>query len=177
MEWLFADETGRPLLAIKSLLKMAVKADGKVVSGAIEAGSFASYNKTAAPLEITVQLGFEGANADIADALDALRDLKDKVSVFSLVTPYGEHESMTLQSYDYQLTRENGLCSLYADCSLVEIKEVNPVYSAVDASDASTVNGGQVATGSTDAPEAEKAERESILHGEFGVVVEGKAQQ
>lgn len=170
MEWLLADETGKPIITIKSLLKIAVKADGKVVSGAIEEGSFASYNKTSAPLEIAVQLGFEGTGADLANALNTLRDLKDKVSVFSLVTPYAEYENLTLQNYDYQLTRENGLCSLYADCSLVEIKEVKPEYSTVDASDASTVDGGQVSTGTTGSQEAEKAKEESILHKKIGKV-------
>jgi len=166
-KWLLAGEDGQTILPIKSLLKISVKAGGKVVAEAIEKGSFASYNKTTAPLEISAQLGFEGDDADLKDALDKLKKLKDGVcasgrpALFSLVTPAAEYESLALESYDYDLTREDGRGALYVDCKLVEVREVKVAYSAIAPSNATTVNSGNVSTSGTDNKQAAKPKRTS----------------
>jgi hypothetical protein len=168
-KWQLADKTGRVVIEAASVLKIDVKADGKVVSEAVESGGFATYNKTEAPLEIAVQLGFEGGNAELGAILDKLRDLKKSVEVFSLVTPLTEFENMTLAGYDFQLTRESGGGgSLYVDLSLVEIRESAVAYSAMNPSDASTVNGGNVSPSDADNEQIEKAQEESILHKTIG---------
>ena len=133
-QWMIADEKGNSILPIKSILSLLVTSGGSVVADAIEEGSFTSYNKTTEPLEINMEIGFEGEDWELHHAITSLSELKDSVATFSIITPYHEYENMTLQNYDYEMKTENGLGALIANCTFKEIREVKPAYSQVDAS-------------------------------------------
>ena len=133
-QWMIADERGNSILPIKSILSLSVTSGGSVVADAIEEGSFTSYNKTTEPLELNMEIGFEGEDWELHHALTSLTELKDSVATFSIITPYHEYENMTLQNYDYEMKTENGLGALITNCTFKEIREVKPAYSQVDAS-------------------------------------------
>lgn len=133
-QWMIADERGNSILPIKSILSLSVTSGGSVVADAIEEGSFTSYNKTTEPLELNMEIGFEGEDWELHHALTSLTELKDSVATFSIITPYHEYENMTLENYDYEMKTENGLGALIANCTFKEIREVKPSYSQVDAS-------------------------------------------
>lgn len=133
-QWMIADERGNSILPIKSILSLSVTSGGSVVADAIEEGSFTSYNKTTEPLELNMEIGFEGEDWELNHALTSLTELKDSVATFSIITPYHEYENMTLENYDYEMKTENGLGALIANCTFKEIREVKPAYSQVDAS-------------------------------------------
>lgn len=133
-QWMIADEKWNSILPIKSILSLLVTSGGSVVADAIEEGSFTSYNKTTEPLEINMEIGFEGEDWELHHAITSLSELKDSVATFSIITPYHEYENMTLQNYDYEMKTENGLGALIANCTFKEIREVKPAYSQVDAS-------------------------------------------
>jgi hypothetical protein len=131
---MIADERGNSVLPIKSILSLSATSGGSVVSDAIEEGSFTAYNKTSEPLELNMEIGFEGEDWELNHALTSLTELKESVATFSIVTPYHEYENMTLENYDYEMKTENGLGALIANCTFKEIREVKPAYSQVDAS-------------------------------------------
>jgi hypothetical protein len=133
-QWMIADERGNSVLPIKSILSLSATSGGSVVSDAIEEGSFTAYNKTSEPLELNMEIGFEGEDWELNHALTSLTELKESVATFSIVTPYHEYENMTLENYDYEMKTENGLGALIANCTFKEIREVKPAYSQVDAS-------------------------------------------
>lgn len=133
-QWMIADERGNSVLPIKSILALSATSGGSVVSDAIEEGSFTAYNKTSEPLELNMEIGFEGEDWELNHALTSLTELKESVATFSIVTPYHEYENMTLENYDYEMKTENGLGALIANCTFKEIREVKPAYSQVDAS-------------------------------------------
>jgi hypothetical protein len=131
---MIADERGNSVLPIKSILSLSATSGGSVVSDAIEEGSFTAYNKTSEPLELNMEIGFEGEDWELNHALTSLTELKESVATFSIVTPYHEYENMTLENYDYEMKTENGLGALIANCTFKKIREVKPAYSQVDAS-------------------------------------------
>ena len=133
-QWMIADERGNSVLPIKSILSLSATSGGSVVSDAIEEGSFTAYNKTSEPLELNMEIGFEGEDWELNHALTSLTELKESVATFSIVTPYHEYENMTLENYDYEMKTENGLGALIANCTFKEIREVKPAYSQVDVS-------------------------------------------
>lgn len=133
-QWMIADERGNSVLPVKSILSLSATSGGSVVSDAIEEGSFTAYNKTSEPLELNMEIGFEGEDWELNHALTSLTELKESVATFSIVTPYHEYENMTLENYDYEMKTENGLGALIANCTFKEIREVKPAYSQVDAS-------------------------------------------
>lgn len=185
-EWTIASSGGSSLLPVYSLLDVDVTMDGAVVSEQIEEGSFESHNKTSAPIQITLNVAFNGSASDLQEALTKVRDLKESVSTFSIVTPYYEFENMTLERFNTKMTVTDGLGVLYCELSCVEIREVAAAYGVVDQSviqqaqqespiaqadaanpsDVSAVNTGQSAPASLNTSESAAAspQRESIAY-------------
>lgn len=115
------------------VMKLEMRAEGKVVSTPIEQGSFASYNKVESPVTITAQLAVEGEMGDLQSVVDTLFDLKKNTEKLSFVTPVREYDGFTLEKFSYEQATENGINLLYVDISLVEIKEVEPQYTDTQA--------------------------------------------
>lgn len=145
-EWAFSDN----VLPNAGIFEMQIRCGGSVVYGNVEENSFASYNKTTEPLEITALLAFSGSDSYLQSVLARLKMLKESVTTFSIETPTYEYENFTLEHYDYALRREDGRGALYINAIFIEIKEVSVSYTdttitAADTKDASatnSVNGG-----------------------------------
>ena len=146
-EWSFSDN----VLPNAAIFELQIRCGGTVVSSAIEAGSFISYNKTNEPMEINATLAFSGSDSFLQSVLDSLNTLKTSVSTFSIQTPLYEYENFTLQNYDYSMRREDGRGVLYVNALFLEIREVQVLYTdtetitetdSKDPSAVSNVNGG-----------------------------------
>lgn len=120
--------TGRNAVTFTSFIGAEITDEGKVVSGPVEEGSFASYNKTDSPLDVKVTLGMQGDNATLQEAIDALEQLRFSTDLVNLVTPVVEYEDLNLEKFSYSLKREDGRGCLYVDLHLVEIIEVEAQY-------------------------------------------------
>lgn len=148
--------------------------DGMVVSDPVEEGSFTTYNKTSAPVSIDIMVSFQGDKASLQEAITKVKELKEGLTTFSIVTPYYEFESMTLERLSYDMKVENGLGVLIVTMTCIEVKEVEAAYTSVsqtaiqaaqcaNASNASTVNTGQTTTSTPTGEEQEKAEEDKTL--------------
>lgn len=181
VEWVIADESGNSLLPVYSVISIDVQMDGQVVSNPIEDGSFTTYNKTNAPISITMSISFQGNRPALQEAITKVGELKESIETFSIVTPYYEFENMTVETVSYKMSTEDGLGVLFVDLTCAEVREVEAAYTSVsqtaiqavqcsNASNASTVNTGQTTTSIPTAEESETAgeELESIpyqMHG------------
>lgn len=116
------------VMASAYIIDMAIRQGGTVVSSPIEQGSFASYNKTTDPTEITATLAFQGTDLHLQTVLFDMKQLKESVTTFSIETPYAEYQNMTLQNYDYSYKLEDGLGVLYINATFLEIREVQVAY-------------------------------------------------
>ena len=122
--WKFSDG----VLASAYIMDMAIRQGGTVVSSPIEQGSFASYNKTTDPTEITATLAFQGEDLHLQTILFDIKELKESVTTLSIETPCAEYQNMTLQNYDYSYKLEDGLGVLYINATFLEIREVQVAY-------------------------------------------------
>lgn len=119
-EWGFSDN----VLPNARIFDVSISCGGAVVSSPIEQGSFFSYNKTTEPMQINATLSFTGTDTFLQSVLYNLDTLKNSVTIFSIITPMQEFESMTLESYDFRLNARNGLGVLYVDATFIEIREI-----------------------------------------------------
>lgn len=169
VEWVIADGSGNSLLPAYSVISIDVQMDGQVVSDSIEGGSFTTYNKTNAPMSITMTISFQGNKSALQEAITKVKELKESTETFSIVTPYYEFENMTAETLSYKMSLENGLGVLFVDLTCVEVKEVEAAYTSVsqsaiqasqcaNASNTSTVNTGQTTTSTPSEEEQEAAE-------------------
>lgn len=158
-KWALVKNTGETVLDIDSFIEGTAKFDGSVVFELTEQASFSSYNKTAAPNELPLVLGFEGSDARLSSVLDTLEKLRDGTDLFSVVTPTKEYENMTLERFDFNMSRESGYGVLYANCVFFEVKESTVEYSKYDPSDYDTVNTGSSTTRTPTAKEEKEVEK------------------
>lgn len=192
-QWLLADsETGQTMLTFTSFIEAAIKRSGSVVAEPIEKGSFATYNKTTDPLNAIVTLGITGTKADILNAIDALTELQTNTVTFSFVSPVKEFENLTLETFSWKWERVQAADVLYVELSLVEIREVETLYTdttvisspvssgsstggaiseadAANPSDASTEDTGMINT-ETPTEDESKQVRQSMMNKTLGVV-------
>ena len=130
--WMLTDaKTGKNIVEFTSFIDADIKAESKVVTGPIEQGSFASYNKVENPNQIKVTLGISGDTAQLQNAINQLEKYAGSTDLVCLVTPTAEYEDMNLERFDYQLKRETGRGALYVSLSLVEIRQVQAAYTNV----------------------------------------------
>lgn len=127
-QWSLNNASGERVVEFTSFLSMDLRDDYNVVTGPVEEGSFASYNKVASPLEIDCSLGIEGDDNTLNVALDALNELAASTGILSLVTPETEYYNLNLKSVSYRRRREDGLGVLWLDLKLVEVRQVEAQY-------------------------------------------------
>lgn len=126
--WALTDENGMPVLNVTSYLSIDIRNEARVVSAPVEEGSFATYNKTLTPLEVSLSIGIQGDDSTLQDALDTLNTLQAGTQLVNVVTPNAEYTSLNVESYNYTRKRENGLGVLFVDISLLEVKQVRVQY-------------------------------------------------
>lgn len=174
-QWKLEDaQSGQNIVTFTSFIDSEIKDESKVVSGPVEEGSFASYNKVETPLEIKVTLGIQGTDSELQDAINSLQQYASSTDLVNLITPTAEYENLNLERFDYQLKREIGRGALYVSLSLVEIKQVTTEYTNVKVAPQkdrgkvqtkATGNGNGQGTGSGT---SNSAPRQSLLHAGTG---------
>lgn len=129
--WTINNASGERVVEFTSFISMDFRDEYTVVTGPVEEGSFASYNKVASPLEIDCSLGIEGDDNTLNTALDALNLLAASTDIVSLVTPETEYYNLNLKSVSYRRRREDGLGVLWLDLKLIEVRQVEAQYTNV----------------------------------------------
>lgn len=129
--WTLTNASGEAVVAFTSFLSLDLRNESRVVSGPVEEGSFATYNKVETPLEVDVSLGIQGDDATLQSALDSLNALQAGTGLVNLVTPNAEYQDLNLESFNYRRRREDGLGVLWVDLSLVGVKQVKAAYTNV----------------------------------------------
>ena len=128
-QWLLADTSGKSLITFTSFIDADIRLGGRVVSEAVESGSFASYNKLKEPADISVTLAVSGTSDELQTALNTLIKLKEGTDLFSLVTPEYEYKNLTLESLNFKRSVDEGVDVIYFTLSLLEVEEVTSAYS------------------------------------------------
>lgn len=123
-EWTLLDEAGATALTFTSFIDIDFKNDGQALAYPVELGSFAQYNKVRTPLSIRVTLGLQGTDVDFEYFLLKLNEYQSGAVKLAVSTPSALYESLTLESYSYKRSRENGAGMLTVELSLVEVREV-----------------------------------------------------
>lgn len=77
---------------IYDLSSSTVKAEANITYDYLEQGSFAAYNKTTAPMDITVTLAKDGTPGELQQAVAVLERLRTTTELISFVTPLKEHQ-------------------------------------------------------------------------------------
>lgn len=117
-------KSGNDLVKYTSFLSLDVRAEAQVVKGAIEEGSFASYNKVMQPAEIDVQLGVAGTENELQEVLKTLEKYRHSTDLIAIAIPEGVYRPVSLESFSYARKREDGINVLWLDLSFVQIKQV-----------------------------------------------------
>lgn len=138
-------------------IDMTISYDGQVVNAPIELGSYQSYNKTNAPFKIDALLAFDENKGKkflqkvsiptLQDTLDKLIQLKKSPVMFNIITPSREFQNVTLEKFDYKLSRENGLGVLFVQATFVEVMQI--AVAGIKESDVKSVDGIKAQDGGT----------------------------
>ena len=126
---LLSQEDGYDIVKFTSFISMDVKDGGKVVDTPVEEGSFATYNKVDNPREIKCTLATQGTDDELQTYIQSLTDLRNSTDLVMVATPVFLYEKMNLEEFSYSLKVEDGRGVLFADLSLVEIRQVEMEYS------------------------------------------------
>ena len=122
--WSLISEKGGDAITFSSMLTFSINAGGSALTTPIEEGSFATYNKTQTPLDLSLQLAIGGDAYTQQAALGRLAEMRDGLEKVALSTPYEYYDSLTVDSFSHR--REQGLANhaLLVDLHLVEVREV-----------------------------------------------------
>lgn len=123
---------GESLISFKSFILLDVTAEAKTTQQAIEEGSFTSINKVLSPKTYSVELGLEGDESDIRNAITTIETELTEATLLQIVYPLGATPEATLTKYSYSQNLENGYGRLLLKLSLEEIKQVETQYSSTD---------------------------------------------
>ena len=126
---LLSQEDGYDIVTFSSFISMDVKDAGKVVDTPVEEGSFATYNKVDNPREVKCTLATQGTDEEIQAYIQSLTDLRNGTDLVMVATPMFLYEYMNLEEFSYSLKVDDGRGVLFADLSLVEIRQVEMEYS------------------------------------------------
>lgn len=126
---LLSQEDGYDIVTFSSFISMDVKDGGKVVETPVEEGSFASYNKVDNPREVKCTLATQGTDEELQAYIQSLTDLRNGTDLVMVSTPMFLYENMNLEEFSYSLKVDDGRGVLYADLSLIEIRQVEMEYS------------------------------------------------
>lgn len=114
--------TNENILEFDSLIGLDVTDESSVIDEPIEKGSFASYNKVAAPLQIRIVLGFNGDDTAFNVRLTELREIKANLDLISVVAGQTYYENMTIETLRY--SRQADVVFYLVDITLTEVREV-----------------------------------------------------
>lgn len=129
-QWTLLDYDGEKAFEFSAFMQASVKSESKVTQMPVEGGSFVAYNLVKTPLEINCVLAKQGFPPDLTAYVEALLTYVDSTDLLSIVTPDKEYKDMKLTKVSFDRSAENGVDIIYAECSFVEIKQVQSKYTS-----------------------------------------------
>jgi hypothetical protein len=128
--WGLYDQNG-VVVQCDSVVSFDFKGDSKVSEVPLQRGSFASYNKVQLPDSPTLRLSKGGTDEARNTFLNAIDAAKKSTNLYSIVTPSRTYLNVTIESYDYRQTAQDGISLLVVDLRIKEIRQVSPTFSTV----------------------------------------------
>lgn len=150
-QWgVFSASGGAAKLVPDTIASIEFKGDSDIANHPVEQGGFASYNKVAKPFEVSVVMTCSGGGQQSrSDFLSALKDMRDNLELYDVVTPDGVHTSCNLVHYDYKRSSQNGVTMITANCRFQEVRETAvTVFSETAKPDGAGKEGGGSVTAS-----------------------------
>ncbi|WP_233867088.1 phage baseplate protein [Paraburkholderia adhaesiva] len=121
-QWILADDQGNALITPDSLVDLGYRGEGRVATYPVEQGSFASYNKTTQPQELTLRLSCGGKNMGRDTFLAELGFLRTSLTLVNIVTPEITYRSYNVDRVDYARKSSTGLSLITAEVHFAEIR-------------------------------------------------------
>lgn len=131
-KWSILDEDGEKAFNFDTFQTADYKAEAKIVQSPVEEGSFASYNMTTTPTEVSCTLTKSGYSSDLMAFVDALQNYVDSTDLLTVVTPEREYANMKLIKFNFTRSADNGTDRIIADLTFQEVREVTSEYTSVE---------------------------------------------
>ena len=107
-EWILIGLASGLLIPFSAVLSTSLDSKSTVTSEAVENGSFVSYNKKDAPLDLRVTLGVKGEAYTQDFILCGLEELRRSPAMVRFSTSWGYHDKLTLADYKSDREPESG---------------------------------------------------------------------
>jgi hypothetical protein len=130
-QWSIIDESGEKAFTFDSFVSADIKSESKVIQSPVEQGSFASYNLTVTPCELSCTLSKKGYQSDLMAFVDSLQNYIDSTDLLTVVTPEREYSNMKLIKFNFTRNAENGIDIIFAELGFIEVREVTSEYTSV----------------------------------------------
>ena len=143
---------GKELLRFQSFFSFDTNIEANTTNQPVEQGSFFTANKVTNPRTFIAEIGLQGSNLELMQAINILeKEVKD-ASFIQIITPFYITPNATVTKMSW--THKEQVGALAVSLQLQEIKEVTAEYTNTDikpiskkqaknASDISTENGGK----------------------------------
>jgi len=128
--WGLYDSKGL-VVACDSIVSFDFRGESKIAEIPLQAGGFAAYNKVQLPNAPTIRMTKGGTDAARNTLLTAIELARQTTDLYSIVTPDKTYFNVSVESYDYRRTAQDGVSLLIVDVRLKEIRQVTPAFSTV----------------------------------------------
>lgn len=155
-QWGLFDKAGLELITFSSVLAVEVTDEGVTTSEPVEEGSFATYNKNNAPLEVMLTAAIDGEPDELQAAIQTLREAKAGTALYSVITPEAEFANMNIENVSFRRVREDGVNVILFELRLKEVREVSPRYTTTRIKRAAAKNSDNVSTSNTGKKQTEE---------------------
>lgn len=120
-----------------SVIDLGYRNENRISSFPVQAGSFANYNKVNNPYEVMVRMTRGGTVADRTSFLSAIDSASKSLDLYDVVTPEKTYTNANIQGYSYRREARNGANLMIVDLILIEIRQVQPLYSTASTANSS----------------------------------------
>ena len=117
----YTDPSMQDIAEFDSFISLNGSHSSQIVKNAIENGSFRSVNKIKEPNRIVIELAKGGYRAGIEEVLANLKKYENSTAICSVITPFGQLNSLNLIGLEYNFTIDNGSNLLVAKLTFQEI--------------------------------------------------------
>lgn len=129
--WTILDVNGQKAWDFDSFNKSSTKIESRVTQYPVEGGGFVSYNAVTTPLELRCVLIKQGYPFELQYYVEALNDYCNSTNLLNVVTPEHEYPNMKLAKVTFDRSAEDGTDRIIAECSFIEIRQVEMEYTNV----------------------------------------------
>lgn len=129
-KWGIFDQDGNEVFDIDTCIDVKFGDKAKVSDFPVEQGAFASYNKVPLPYEPKIKIAVSGQDR-VQALLEALFQAVRSTDIYDVYTPEIYYESVTIESYDYDRTREKGRNLVTVQVQLKQVLQVAQQYTTV----------------------------------------------